>query len=699
TIQQPTCSEATGTITVTAPTGEGMSYSIDGADYTNTTGVFTSVPTGAYNLTAKNIAGCVSEGTSVTINAQPVAPVAPTVGTITQPNCVIETGSVELTGLPSGNWIINPGAISGTGTTTTISGLLAGTYNYTITNATGCTSLASADIVIEAKPSTPTWIGAVDNNWNNPANWCSGIVPTASTDVVISNATTQLIINQTSGSPVVCDNLTIEAGAQLVIAPNGSLTVNGTLTNNSQDGILIQSDANNTGSLIVNSVAGSGTAQAQRYLTNAGWHMVSAPVSGESVSGFITTNTNVLASTNGIDKKVMDYDPVNNRWNNYFTDGLTNGNFDLGKGFAIHTSVNDIVNFEGSLFAGPQTLAGLTANNWNCIGNPYSSALGINRNSTSANNFLTENALNAANLDPSFSVVYVWDKPDASNGKTGQYNIISNTPIDNGFDVQQGQAFFVKMNSGATSLSFNSGMQLHQPTLSFKVKKDVWPFIKLNVQSGTQSSSTYIAFNRAMTKGLDPTYDAGLLKGSSDLVVYSRLVSDNSGVPFAIQALPDNESGMIIPIGLDYKTGGQVEFSTEMTNMPSVCSVILEDKVTKTFTDISKSKYIVSVDANSSISDRFRLYTSKAVDKTDQGLINDKLTAYADRNIEIRVVGSVSKNAVATLYDMYGKVVLVKNLEEGSLNIIPLQNTKIGAYVLSVNDNGRVRGFKILVRE
>ncbi|MFZ4399735.1 MAG: DUF2271 domain-containing protein [Bacteroidales bacterium] len=82
------------------------------------------------------------------------APLAPTVSTITQPNCTTPTGSVVLNGLPaSGSWTINPGNISGTGTTTTINGLAPGTINYTVSS--GCTSPASANVVINAHATTP----------------------------------------------------------------------------------------------------------------------------------------------------------------------------------------------------------------------------------------------------------------------------------------------------------------------------------------------------------------------------------------------------------------------------------------------------------------------------------------------------------------------------------------------------------------
>ncbi|MBF7091758.1 gliding motility-associated C-terminal domain-containing protein, partial [Flavobacterium sp. ALJ2] len=73
----------------------------------------------------------------------------------TQPTCSLATGSVTLSGLPSGTWTINPGNITGNTATKELTGLTAGTYNFTVTNAVGCTSLPSADVVINAQPVTP----------------------------------------------------------------------------------------------------------------------------------------------------------------------------------------------------------------------------------------------------------------------------------------------------------------------------------------------------------------------------------------------------------------------------------------------------------------------------------------------------------------------------------------------------------------
>jgi len=94
-------------------------------------------------------AGAISLSANVVTNSSCacVAPDAPTVYTITQPTSAVETGSVVLKGLPeTGTWTVNPGGITGTGTSTTISGLAPGTYSYTVTNAEGCTSAASQEL-------------------------------------------------------------------------------------------------------------------------------------------------------------------------------------------------------------------------------------------------------------------------------------------------------------------------------------------------------------------------------------------------------------------------------------------------------------------------------------------------------------------------------------------------------------------------
>jgi hypothetical protein len=165
-ITQPSCTVATGSVSLTGLPSPGT-WTLTRTPGGSTTGTgasitITGLTANTYSFTVNNESGCTSSPlNNVVINSQPVTPAAPTVGTITQPSCAVSTGSVILNGLPaSGTWILTrtPGGTiyTGSGTTTTITGLPSNTYTFTVTNAAGCTSSATNNIVINTQPPTPT---------------------------------------------------------------------------------------------------------------------------------------------------------------------------------------------------------------------------------------------------------------------------------------------------------------------------------------------------------------------------------------------------------------------------------------------------------------------------------------------------------------------------------------------------------------
>ncbi|WP_284653683.1 T9SS type A sorting domain-containing protein [Flavobacterium terrisoli] len=148
---QPTCTLATGTITVTSPTGSGYSYSINNGPFQPSPS-FPGLTNGNYNVTFKDTNNCISSATGTTINAQPATPVAPTVTTI-QPTCTVATGSITVTA-PTGSGLTY--SVGGTyQASTTFSGLAANvSYNVTVKNSSGCISLATS-APIGQQPATP----------------------------------------------------------------------------------------------------------------------------------------------------------------------------------------------------------------------------------------------------------------------------------------------------------------------------------------------------------------------------------------------------------------------------------------------------------------------------------------------------------------------------------------------------------------
>jgi len=92
------------------------------------------------------------------IGCAPIDP--PRVGQITQPSCTVPGGSVVLEGLPpTGAWTLtrmpDGETITGSGGSYTVTGLPPGTWRYTVTNLSGCTSGPSDNIVINAAPLSP----------------------------------------------------------------------------------------------------------------------------------------------------------------------------------------------------------------------------------------------------------------------------------------------------------------------------------------------------------------------------------------------------------------------------------------------------------------------------------------------------------------------------------------------------------------
>ena len=165
-ITQPTCTLPTGSIELKGlpATGTWTIKMMPGEVSTTGSGevsIISGLTAGTYTFTVTDVSGCTSLSSSnIIINANQAVPEAPTVVNITQPTCTVASGSVVLNSLPSAStWTLRmiPGGTvtTGTGANTTITGLAAGTYTFTVTNISGCVSAPSATIIINSQPSTP----------------------------------------------------------------------------------------------------------------------------------------------------------------------------------------------------------------------------------------------------------------------------------------------------------------------------------------------------------------------------------------------------------------------------------------------------------------------------------------------------------------------------------------------------------------
>lgn len=292
------------------------------------------------------------------------------------------TGTVTYTGT-AGITGTSPAFTAGQLTGVSVTPTNVGTGKTLIVTRSSKTGTATFDVVSAC--TAGTWLGTTSpGNWNNAANWCGGI-PTSSTDVVIPSGTPyNPMVNSTTA---VCATLTINVDAVLTITSSSALNVSGTLTNSAGNGgLILQSNATGTASLIHNS--SNVPATVQRYITGAAeaWHFLSSPVSAQAISGtWLPSGTYGGAGGTGYDlylweepKSCWKY-KLNAKW-----DSLNGGNnnFNVGRGYLYSVqATNPTKTFSGNLNNGTQSIAlkyagsDLTVKGFNLVGNPYPSSI------------------------------------------------------------------------------------------------------------------------------------------------------------------------------------------------------------------------------------------------------------------------------------------------------------------------------------
>ncbi len=551
-----------------------------------------------------------------------------------------------------------------------------------------------------------SWTGGTSTtNWSTPGNWEHGNCPTSGSFALIPDVSIQPIVDLPFTSPAECLDLYILSGANVTIDAAKALIVYGALTNNADStGLVIRSDATGTGSLKIMGRA-SGSASVQRYMKRDRWYMISSPTGSQTIADFISNNVDIPVFSTELSKYGMrDYSTGEvSEWNQYFTTDFLNAHLSqemgIGKGYLTQNVSNMdpvVLKFQGIL-NNPSTteisLSPTATHGWNLIGNPFTTAIKIydGTESLENDNFIN---VNDVNFDPIAYGVYFWN--DSVSPK--RYDIINK--LSNITFAQVGQGFFVKKKDATiTSMTVTPSMQFHNGTLFLKAGSQPSPEIVVNVSSKEKSASTMIKFIEGMHMGLDVGYDAGILKADPSFCIYTKLV-DESDVDLQLQCLPANEyDKLVIPIGIESKTGGEIVFTVQTVQLDPSCKAILEDKLTSTFTDLSKNSYKTEIAADTKSAGRFFLHTSDIVSGLEEADLAGRLTAYAKSNIELRILGDVSENTKAILCDNLGRVVVSKTLGVGNLNIIGLPNLKSGFYILNIDDKGTTQTIKILIRK
>lgn len=368
------------------------------------------------------------------------------------------------------------------------------------------------DIVINGSviSSTNNWIGGT-GNWSTTTNWSLGAVPQSTDNITIS-----------TGNPSMDVDYTLNTGRTLTISGTGGLTINSgktiTISGAADFGgkpVLIKSDLNGSGAVgpVLGTLIGATNVTVERFISSKrAWRALTSPVISSTNNSIFYNWQNNGTVTNGVgvelwgtagtgnsgnglsvgaSNSILQYNNTgtSGAWNsisNTKTTNLFDGN--INNAFMIFVtgpyattstnisggSADTTLKATGQLIVGSKIYSNLPSGVHSLIGNPYASSISplllLNGNTSFGDN------------------LWIWDAKATNNNSVGAFNsfdrvanrytnITNTTLTPTTPDIQSGQAFFVKANSGTANLTITEGFKLGTTSANTIFKSGISPEI------------------------------------------------------------------------------------------------------------------------------------------------------------------------------------------------------------------------------
>ena len=489
----------------------------------------------------------------------------------------------------------------------------------------------------------------------------------------------------TIGESFDCASLNVFSSSTLELSAGKGITVSGAVTN--KGSIKLKSDSTSNSSLITTGIS-TGDIQYDLYVTggvSSPWHLISSPIHSQSISDFVSETNNSIQTSASNNYGLAQYNPSTDAWN-YYHNGSgvypniaadSAGNFTVAKAYSILRSSNGEVTFTGSLNSGNQVIS-LEADNWNLIGNPYSSFVNVNSLADASHNIISSSS-NA--LNDSYEAIYLW------NSVSTTYDIINHA--SSAAFLSPGQGLFVYADSDGGDFTFTPEMQSHQSGEWFQ--QLIAPTsLKLLLDFNTVNSSTDIKYIDNTTLGFDVGYDAGRFDaGNNDYYVYSQLPESLlDSLELGLQCIPEFLlfESVTIPIGVSVVENTPISFSIDLLNFPENINVYIEDVLlhTQTRIDNAGSVYETIMNVDEPSVGRFFLKIQSPDFSSSEIQSDDYLIFLNNIKSVLYVQGEVSKLTELRIYDALGRLILEVELESSTNIQLSLPKLSTGVYIIQL---------------
>ena len=229
-------------------------------------------------------------------------------------------------------------------------------------------------------------------------------------------------------------------------------------------------------------------------------------------------------------------------------------------------------------------------------------------------------------------------------------------------------------------------------------------FIKL-YNGNIEAAETKFYFQDGLTLGLDPGYDAGAF--DQDTALSSRLVEDNQGTNFAINAMglvsAYNQS---VPLIINQSMGQTFRIDISQNTLPENVNVYIEDILENTFTPIIGKDFDLTSESDLNEEGRFQIHFTTEilgdVLNTNNVFSTDTVTIYKANNNDFITISGIAASldtTTATLYNMLGKSVHTKTLNTATqTQSISTQGLARGVYVVKLKAGNAMFSKKVLVQ-
>ena len=551
------------------------------------------------------------------------------------------------------------------GTTATIVG--AGSGNIYV-NQAGNTdyNAATQGSQLLSVDGSATWTGNGGTDWNTAANWSALETPVITNDVTIPTGKANYpLVTNSAASPAVCKILAIYGN--LAIAPGGALTVNGALYNlsGSPGGLLIQSDATGTGSLLHSSNNVPGTIQ--RYITGSAslsdmvYHLVSVPLysASDPTSNLFLGSYLFLFSEN------------NNDWINLGTSTATS--LEYRRGYMVYyPGISHTYSFAGMMNGGSGTVNALTnysgaGKGFNLIPNPYPSAI----------DWLASGGWNKVNVD---NAVYVWN----SGTSTSNYaSFINGAGTLGGSQyISPGQSFFVHANGNSPSVDMANGVRVHNPVSFLKNNEAIPDLLKIHADAGTASDEIVVRFADGATSGFDGEWDAFKMTGGENAPQLSSVTTDD--INLAINSLPLSAEPVTVPLDFTFNASSDVTFTASgIESFNPASGIYLEDKTLNKMVNLRQEPVYTFSYPSGSATDRFILHFNGVTGVQENNASASGRAFISNGRIYLELPSMQGQLANITLYNAIGQVIRSQNQMINGISSIEASLAK-GIYIVHV---------------